>query len=80
MFCLNVHPNPAIHRFATTVKGARATTRCDSSFQRSWNVKRAYLESLLISSATFFISVEYFNCWFEENTGKHLKAYIWQNS
>ena len=26
------------------------------------------------------LCVEYFNCWFEENTGKHLQAFIKSNS
>ena len=50
---LNVHPNPAIHRLATTVKEARATTRRDSPFQGTWKVNPEYLESLF-SSSTFF--------------------------
>ena len=49
---LNVHPNPAIHRLATTVKEARATTRRDSPFQGTWKVNPWYLESLF-SSSTF---------------------------
>ena len=46
MFYSNVHPNPAIHRLATTVKEARATTRRDSPFQGTWKVDPEYLESL----------------------------------
>ena len=67
----NVHPNPAIHRLATTVKEARATTRRDSLFREHG---RLILSTLSHFSALlpFSYSVEYFNCWFEENTGKHL--------
>ena len=44
---LNVHPNPAIHRLATTVKEARATTMRDYPFQGSWKAYPWYLSHFL---------------------------------
>ena len=60
-------------RKTNIVKEARATTRRDSPFQGTWKVNPEYLESLFfLALLPFSISVEYFNCWSEDNTGKHL--------
>ena len=34
------------------------------------------LNHFLLAQLPFSFCVEYFNCWFEENSGKHLKTFI----
>ena len=45
-------------------------------FREHGRGRPASLESLLLAQLPFSFGVEYFNCWFEENSGKHLKTFI----
>ena len=72
---LKCSPNPAIHRLATTVKRLELLPGMTTLFR---DRRRSILGTFyhFLALLPFSLAWSNFNCWSEENTGKHLQAFI----